>query len=122
MSAFSNIPPQAVLPLGAYDKSELERAALRAEDRDVPLRLILDPRAPQSLPAAMAARPSAGGEPAPSRVVLLCGPESGFSEAELRQAAEAGWLSVALGPRVLRTETAGLAALAVLQAGWGDLR
>ena len=95
---------------------------LRAEDRDVPLRLILDPRAPQSLPAAMAARPSAGGEPAPSRVVLLCGPESGFSEAELRQAAEAGWLSVALGPRVLRTETAGLAALAVLQAGWGDLR
>lgn len=31
MSAFSNIPPQAVLPLGAYDKSELERAALRAD-------------------------------------------------------------------------------------------
>ncbi|MGE3924155.1 MAG: barstar family protein [Lautropia sp.] len=31
MSAFSNIPPQAVLPLGAYDKSALERAALRAD-------------------------------------------------------------------------------------------
>ena len=31
MTAFSNIPPQAVLPLGAYDKSELERAALRAD-------------------------------------------------------------------------------------------
>ncbi|MBA3478447.1 MAG: barstar family protein [Lautropia sp.] len=31
MSAFSNIPPQAVLPLGAYDKAELERAALRAD-------------------------------------------------------------------------------------------
>jgi RNAse (barnase) inhibitor barstar len=31
MSAFSNIPPQAVLPLGVYDKSELERAALRAD-------------------------------------------------------------------------------------------
>lgn len=31
MSAFSNIPPQAVLPLGAYDKTELERAALRAD-------------------------------------------------------------------------------------------
>ena len=31
MSAFSNIPPQAVLPLGAYDRAELERAALRAD-------------------------------------------------------------------------------------------
>ncbi len=31
MSAFSNIPPQAVLPLGAYDKAELERDALRAD-------------------------------------------------------------------------------------------
>lgn len=31
MSAFSNIPPQAVLPLGAYDKAELERSALRAD-------------------------------------------------------------------------------------------
>lgn len=31
MSAFSNIPPQAVLPLGAYDKSELQRAAARAD-------------------------------------------------------------------------------------------
>lgn len=31
MSAFSNIPPQAVLPLGAYDKTELQRAAARAD-------------------------------------------------------------------------------------------
>ncbi len=97
--------------------------SLPAEDPDAPLRLILDPRATQSLPALMATRQPAGGqEPAPRRVMLLCGPEAGFSEAELRQAEEAGWLAAALGPRVLRTETAGLAALAVLQAGWGDLR
>ena len=83
------------------------------------LRLVLDPRAAQSLPAAMAAQEGAAQErPA---VELLCGPEAGFSEAEIRQATEAGWLPVSLGPRVLRTETAGLVALAVLQAGWGDL-
>ena len=82
-------------------------------------RLVLDPRAAQSLPAAMAAQEGAAQErPA---VELLCGPEAGFSEAEIRQATEAGWLPVSLGPRVLRTETAGLVALAVLQAGWGDL-
>ena len=98
----------------------------RSEDGaggDAPLRLILDPRAPQSLPAVMATwQPAGARQPAPRRVVLLCGPESGFSPAELDQAAQSGWLAAALGPRVLRTETAGLAALAVLQAGWGDLR
>lgn len=87
------------------------------------LRLILDPRAPQSLPAVMARQqPDGEGESPPRRVVVLCGPESGFSDMELRETAEAGWLPTRLGPRVLRTETAGLAALAVLQAGWGDLR
>ena len=53
---------------------------------------------------------------------VLCGPEAGFSESELRLAGSTGWLPAGLGSRVLRTETAGLVALAVLQAGWGDLR
>jgi len=53
---------------------------------------------------------------------LLIGPEGGLSDSE-RQAAEAsGFQGVRLGPRVLRTETAPLAALAAIQALWGDFR
>lgn len=54
-------------------------------------------------------------------VLLLVGPEGGFSEAEVDLALRAGCHGVSLGPRVLRTETAGLAALTALQALHGDL-
>lgn len=54
-------------------------------------------------------------------VDLLVGPEGGFAEEELATAARAGFVAASLGPRVLRTETAGLAALAVLQSRFGDL-
>lgn len=61
--------------------------------------------------------------PAPEqRIALLVGPESGFSELEARRAHEAGWQAVRLGPRILRAETAGPAALAAIQALWGDWR
>jgi 16S rRNA (uracil1498-N3)-methyltransferase len=53
-------------------------------------------------------------------VSLLIGPEGGFEEGELAAATFAGFQPVSLGPRILRTETAGLAALAALQALWGD--
>jgi 16S rRNA (uracil1498-N3)-methyltransferase len=53
-------------------------------------------------------------------VTLLVGPEGGFEEGELLAAASAGYQAVSLGPRVLRTETAGLAALAAMMALWGD--
>jgi len=55
-------------------------------------------------------------------VELLIGPEGGLDEAEVAAAERAGFERVRLGPRVLRTETAGIAALAVLQALAGDLR
>jgi 16S rRNA (uracil1498-N3)-methyltransferase len=55
-------------------------------------------------------------------VELLIGPEGGLDEAELAAAVRAGFEPMRLGPRVLRTETAGIAALAVLQALAGDLR
>lgn len=59
--------------------------------------------------------------PAPSTPVsLLIGPEGGFEETELAAARLAGFVPVALGPRVMRTETAGLAALAAMMAVWGD--
>jgi len=54
-------------------------------------------------------------------VWLLVGPEGGFNEAELTAAKAHGWAALQLGPRVLRTETAGLAAIAALQTRWGDL-
>jgi 16S rRNA (uracil1498-N3)-methyltransferase len=68
----------------------------------------------------------AGGVPLSSmpkpvgEVHLLIGPEGGWSDAELAAAQTAGCLPVQLGPRVLRTETAGMAALAAMMALWGD--
>ena len=51
---------------------------------------------------------------------LLIGPEGGWSDEELALCRMAGCIEVGLGPRVLRTETAGLAAIAALQTLWGD--
>ncbi|MGE3924156.1 MAG: 16S rRNA (uracil(1498)-N(3))-methyltransferase [Lautropia sp.] len=79
-------------------------------------RWMLDPEADASL-ASLAANAGTDTEQA-----LLCGPESGFSDAERRCAVAAGCRPARLGPRVLRTETAGVAALAVLQGLLGDLR
>ena len=54
------------------------------------------------------------------KVVLLVGAEGGFSEAESTAALQCGFTSVRLGARVMRTETAAIAGLAVLQTLWGD--
>ncbi len=51
---------------------------------------------------------------------LLCGPEGGLAPGEQSDAQRAGFSGVRLGPRVLRTETAAVAALAAMQALWGD--
>lgn len=56
----------------------------------------------------------------PSRLILLIGPEGGLTEAEVATARAVGFLPTAFGPRVLRTETAPVAALAVCQWLWGD--
>ena len=56
-----------------------------------------------------------------TKVCILIGPEGGFSDAEYAMAELAGFRAVSFGPRVLRTETAAVAALAVLQARCGDL-
>ncbi len=75
-------------------------------------RLVLDPGAQRGL--------SALGQN-PGDVVLLAGPEGGLSAAEIALAIDAGFTGLRLGPRILRTETAGMAALAALQVLWGDL-
>lgn len=56
-----------------------------------------------------------------TKVCVLIGPEGGFSDIEYEDAFVAGFRPVSLGPRVLRTETAAVAALAILQSMWGDL-
>lgn len=58
----------------------------------------------------------------PRRVTILIGPEGGFREDEFTQAEMAGFASWNLGPRVLRTETATVSAVSLVQARWGDLR
>ncbi|MEN8165995.1 MAG: 16S rRNA (uracil(1498)-N(3))-methyltransferase [Pseudomonadota bacterium] len=55
-------------------------------------------------------------------VTLLVGPEGGLSEDERALAKQQGFMPIKLGPRVLRTETAPLAAIAAIQAMWGDFR
>lgn len=57
----------------------------------------------------------------PKALAILIGPEGGLTFQEERLLTGAGWQAISLGPRVLRTETAGVAALAVCQALWGDL-
>ena len=54
------------------------------------------------------------------KVVFMVGPEGGWTEKEEQQAFDAGFQSVTLGKRVLRTETASLAAIAAMQTLWGD--
>jgi 16S rRNA (uracil1498-N3)-methyltransferase len=54
-------------------------------------------------------------------IVVAVGPEGGWTAGELAAAAAAGWLTVGLGPRVLRAETAAVAALAIVQFTAGDL-
>lgn len=58
--------------------------------------------------------------PAGMTLSLLVGPEGGLSPTEITQATDAGHYGLRLGPRVLRTETAALTALALLQGRWGD--
>ncbi|MCX7115259.1 MAG: 16S rRNA (uracil(1498)-N(3))-methyltransferase [Gammaproteobacteria bacterium] len=54
-------------------------------------------------------------------ITLLIGPEGGWSDSEYQQATTAGCLPVTLGPRILRTETAPIAIISILQALKGDL-
>lgn len=75
-------------------------------------KLVLDPCASQSLPQHSKPERS---------VALLIGPEGGLSDAEIEHAIRNGFNGIRLGPRILRTETAGLVALSSIQQLWGDL-
>lgn len=65
----------------------------------------------------------AGGDAdSPRRVLVVVGPEGGFAEEEAEAAAQAGFRLASLGPRILRAETATLAACTLVQHLYGDLR
>jgi len=76
-------------------------------------RIVLEPSAPDEVAAIRAGN---------GDVELLIGPEGGLEPAELEAAADSGFRALRLGPRILRTETAGIAAIAILQALHGDLK
>lgn len=59
--------------------------------------------------------------PTPESIALLVGPEGGFPTEEVATARTHSFQTISLGPRILRTETAGLALTAVVQSSWGDL-
>lgn len=68
-------------------------------------------------------KPGHGAAPlssAPSSAAILIGPEGGLSDHEVEAAIAAGFIPLTLGPRVLRTETAPIVALSLLQMQWGD--
>ena len=97
-----------IVPPGRLDT----HLAAASADAGKILRLVLDPSCstgPAALPSGLQA------------VELLIGPEGGLTDTELDLARRAGYQSLRLGPRVLRTETAAAAAIAVLQALHGDL-
>jgi len=75
-------------------------------------RLMLDPTAETPIGQVRVA----------GKVILAIGPEGGFSPKEREMLVRAGFVGARLGPRILRTETAGLTAISILQALHGDLR
>jgi 16S rRNA (uracil1498-N3)-methyltransferase len=83
------------------------------KQRGSELKLLLDPLAESGLDGLP--------KPAEGKVILLVGPEGGLSESERELAKRAGFEGLRLGPRILRTETAALVALSLLQSQWGDL-
>ena len=82
--------------------------------QDLHKRILLTPHAEQSLSDWARHQPQ-------QSVALAIGPEGGFTDQEEETAAAHGMLLLSMGPRILRTETAGLAALAALNGIWGGM-
>ena len=97
-----NRVPEVAVPQGLHE-------ALRVLDSDA-TRVLLSP----------AGKLRVRDLPRPAKVTLLIGPEGGLADNEASAAVATGFQQVQLGPRILRTETAALAALAALQHDFGD--
>ena len=99
-----------VVPDAAPPQPLMDWLGKLPEPRGGELRILLTPHGDQRL-ADLAP---------PAAVTLLAGPEGGFTEIEADTARQRGFVGLRLGPRVLRTETAALAALAAINTRWGD--
>jgi 16S rRNA (uracil1498-N3)-methyltransferase len=132
MSARSNVRLDA---LAIARKQEHWQAVVIAACEQCGRNRIPEVAQPLALPAALQATtsdlklllaPDAGATPLPAKmprsIALLVGPEGGLDQLEVDAARRLGFVASQLGPRVLRTETAALAALAALQFAAGDLQ
>jgi 16S rRNA (uracil1498-N3)-methyltransferase len=79
---------------------------------ELPTRLILHPSSQRAMPAITLEN---------NELLLMIGPEGGFSQLEVNEAEEKACISISLGPRILRAETAVVSALSNAQQLWGDL-
>ena len=117
---WQKIAREASRQCGRADLPEIEpvtslAVALAAAPRDALKLLFWEGARASKLRDALPAEPPTAG------VVLVVGPEGGFSDGEVERARDAGFAVVGLGPRILRTETAALVALAVVGFAVGDL-
>lgn len=101
---------RACVPALAQPFNLAQGAASIADDC---VKLTLDPVGEDSLSSLMA--------PASKCIAVAIGPEGGWSPRDRETLRQAGYSGLRLGPRILRTETAGLAAIAALQSRFGDL-
>ncbi len=79
------------------------------------LKILLDPTASHTIQSLHESHPGT------THIQLLIGPEGGLSEKEISLAQNMGYKTIRFGPRILRTETAALAAITASQLLWGDL-
>ncbi len=105
-----NVLPELKMP------AMLEEVLLAEENRDV-LRFLFDAGGEKGLTSLLHQTLSR----APQSVILLIGPEGGFSRSEIALARQHRWQIAHLGPRILRAETAIVAAATLTQAALGDL-
>ena len=82
--------------------------------QDMHKRILLSPRGSESLADWARHHPA-------QAITVMIGPEGGFSESEEKMAVEHGAICLSMGPRVLRTETAGIVAASILSASWGGI-
>ncbi len=124
----SEAPPPSPARLARYGRIVME-ACKQSGRRRLPTLSLGSIESPPGGVVAIAlalgaAVPSLGtvlGGPAAPEVWLAVGPEGGFSDGELDGLTARGWRAASLGPRVLRTETAGAVAASIVLHTWGDL-
>lgn len=101
-----------ILPVQAYSRWLVDSQSAIADKAFNPQRILLSPRGVLKIDDCLRNENS-------QHVILLIGPEGGLTEVEEAAAFAADWQGLSLGPRILRTETAGMAMVAALHARWG---